>query len=56
MLIEIVKPNVTIPLCERGKDNRCIGNIMVNHGAQLAKNCSNSCTIVQYEGAESGNI
>ena len=52
--VELISLNVTIPLCETGEENRCIAVIMYFQLIELSKNCSTKCTIIKYEGIESG--
>ena len=53
-LIELVVSNVSIPICETGEENKCMATIFWHHLIELSKNCSSSCTILNYKGAESG--
>ena len=52
-LMELVKPNSTVPLCETGEENRCIATLMWQHLIELSKNCSMGCKMIKYKGAES---
>ena len=51
---ELISLNVSIPLCKTGEENRCIAIIIYYQLRELSKNCSTYCTIIKYEGIESG--
>ena len=51
--MELAISNVTVPVCETGEENYCMGVIMLEHLIELSNNCSPGCTITKYKGAVS---
>ena len=52
-LMDLSKSNVTVPLCETGVENACMGMIMHVNLIEQSKNCPSGCTITEYKGAGS---
>ena len=51
--LELVSSNVTIPICETGEENNCMATNMAIYLEVLSRDCSTSCNIIKYKGAES---
>ena len=51
--LELVSLNVTIPVCETGEENNCMATNMAIYLEVLSRDCSTSCNIIKYKGAES---